>query len=147
MPMEPKVEIHDDGTQSADFQYDFLLDTKAEVTENDDGDLFISGYASDFGLDRQDEAFEPGAFDSSIKNFLATYAVLLYHHKFDTARGQVTEAVVDGKGMTVTARVDKPAEGSWAADIFNKIRKGTIRGFSVGGLFRRRKTEQGWRIH
>lgn len=138
---------HADGTQSAPFRYDFILDAKADLQyTEEDGDLFIQGYASDFGLDRQGEAFEPGAFEQGLKAFMETNPILLYHHKYDQALGQVVDSRLDGKGLWVKARVDKPAPGSWAEDVFNKIKKGTIRAFSVGGIFRRRMTEAGPRI-
>lgn len=146
--MKPKVTIHSDGTQSAEFQYDFALDAKAlEHTVDENGDLWIEGYASDFGIDRQEEAFEPGAFERGLKSFLERNPIMLYHHQYDKALGQFTEARVDENGLWVKGRVDAPAAGSWAEDVFNKIRKGTIKAFSVGGIFRRRMTKNGPRIH
>lgn len=142
------MEILSDGTQQAKFQYDFALDGKAlsaDVDEN--GDLWIEGYASDFGVDRQEEAFEPGAFERGLKSFLERNPIMLYHHQYDKALGQFVDARVDGNGLWVKGRVDAPAVGSWAEDVFNKIRKGTIKAFSVGGIFRRRQTPQGPRIY
>lgn len=145
--MSVEVTTHPDGTQSAAFQYDFVLDQKAaKVEEGEDGDLFIEGYASDFGVDRQDEAFEPNAFTDGLKAFMETNPVLLYHHKYDQALGQIVGARLDENGLWVRARVDKPAVGSWAEDVFNKIKKGTIRAFSVGGRFLRRAGAKGMRI-
>lgn len=142
-----KVRTLPDGTQVADFRYDFVLDQKAtDITEDENGDLWIEGYASDFGVDRQDEAFEPGAFDRGLKSFMERNPVLLYHHKFDQALGQIVSSSLDDVGLWVKARVDKPAAGSWAEDVFNKVKRGTIKGFSVGGLFKRRNTPDGPRI-
>lgn len=142
------VKTHTDGTQTAEFQYDFILSQKAaEITEDPDtGDLYIEGYASDFDVDRQDEAFEPGAFEEGLKSFMRTNPVMLYHHKYDHALGQYVDARLDEKGLWVKGRVDKPAPGSWAEDVFNKIKRGTIRAFSVGGIFKRRNTPNGPRI-
>lgn len=141
------IKTLDDGTQVAEFQYDFVLDQKAaQVTEDEHGDLYIEGYASDFGLDRQDEAFEPGAFEEGLKSFMEVNPVMLYHHKGDKALGQYVDARLDEHGLWVKGRVDKPAPGSWAEDIFNKIKRGTIRAFSVGGIFKRRNTPDGPRI-
>lgn len=142
------VEVLPDGTQQAPFSYDFALDAKAlDHTIDENGDLWIEGYASDFGLDRQEEAFEPGAFQRGLKTFLDRNPIMLYHHQYDKALGQFVDARVDQNGLWVKGRVDAPAPGSWAEDVFNKIRKGTIKAFSVGGLFRRRMTADGPRIY
>lgn len=136
-----KVVTHDDGTQVAEFQLDFLLDQKAAstvITEDENGDLYIEGYAADFEVDRQDEAFEPGAFAAGLKSFMDTNPIMLYHHQYDKALGQYVDARLDQKGLWVKGRVDKPAPGSWAEDVVQKIKTGTIRGFSVGGIFKRR---------
>jgi len=142
------VETLPDGTQQAPFSYDFALDGKSlDHTVDDNGDLWIQGYASDFGVDRQEEAFEDNSFQRGLKTFLERNPIMLYHHQYDKALGQFTEAKVDERGLWVKGRVDAPAPGSWAEDVFNKIRKGTIRSFSVGGLFKRRMTKAGPRIY
>lgn len=141
------VEVRPDGTQVADFEFSFTLDQKAvEVHEEEDGAVFIEGYASDFGLDRQEEAFEPGAFEEGLKSYMASNPILLYHHKSDTALGQVVDAKLDEKGMFVRARVDAPEPGTIVADYVRKIKNGTLRAFSVGGKFYRRMTAAGPRI-
>lgn len=134
--------------ESAPFQLDVLLDAKAVVSEAAGGDgLWIEGWASDFEVDRQDEAFEPNAFTKAIAEYLKN-PVLLYHHKADIAVGQVKDLkLVDGKGMYVKAWLDKPAEGTKEANIYNKVLSKTIRAFSVGGIFRRKMTPRGPRIH
>lgn len=137
-----------DGTQVAEFQFGFSLDAKAvEAVEADDGSVLISGYAADFDLDRQDEAFEPGAFETGLKAYLTSNPILLYHHKSDTALGQVTSAIIDSKGMFIEARVDSPEPNTVIADYVRKIKSGTLRAFSVGGKFYRHMTAKGPRIH
>lgn len=140
-----------DQLQSAKFEFDFLPEGKAasgpEIIEHENGDIEISGYAADFAVDRQNESFVEGAFERGLETYLKTNPILCYHHNFDKALGQVVAAELDGKGLKIRARLDKPATGSWAEDIYNKVKKGTIRAFSVGGIFRRKLTEKGWRIH
>jgi HK97 family phage prohead protease len=133
------------STTAAPFVWDFSVDRKA--IENDSGDLYIAGYASDFDVDREEEAFERGAFDRGLQTYLATNPILLFHHKYDKALGQVVEAHVDSKGLFVKARLDRPASGSWAEDVFGKVKRGTIKTFSVGGIFKRRMTLNGPRIY
>jgi HK97 family phage prohead protease len=116
---------------------DFLLDTKANVYE-DDGSLYIEGFASDALPDRQDEFFDPDAFDASIKSYLDTNPVLLYHHDPSRALGRVLELRKQPDGLWMKAVIDPPTPGSWAEDVFNKVKRGTIKGLSVGGKFYRR---------
>ena len=122
----------------------FRVDTKAVIRE-EGGDLFIEGFASDFDEDRDGEAFEPGAFDAGVKTFLESNPVLLYHHDFGKALGQVESLEKREGGLWMRARIDKP-EGGWASDVYEKVKRGTIRGLSVGGKFYRRMTEKGPRI-
>lgn len=124
-------------------QFDFIPDRKSAVSATEDGDLIIEGLASDWMMDRMDEAFEPGAFDAGMKAFMDTNPILCYHHQYDKALGQVLEMKRLPEGLWVRARVDKPAPGSWAEDIFAKIKRGTIRAFSVGGRWHRRKGPDG----
>lgn len=136
-----------DGTQTAEFEFGFTLDGKAVVTEPDDnGHVYIEGLAADFGLDRQDESFEPGAFEAGLKAYMDTNPILVYHHKPDVALGQVTEANITADGLHVKARVDAPEPGTIIADYVRKIKSGTLRAFSVGGRFHRRMTANGPRI-
>ena len=134
-----------DGVQVADFEFGFVLDGKAVVTE-ENGDFFIEGLASDFGLDRQDEAFEPGAFEEGLKSYMSTNPILLYHHKTDTALGKVVNAELTTSGLHVKAQIDSPEPGTIVADYVRKIKNGTLKAFSVGGKFYRRMTEDGPRI-
>lgn len=117
-----------------------------EVHEDDSGDLILEGYAADFQTDRDKEAFEPGAFEQGLKAFLEN-PVLLYHHKPDHQLGVVEEAQLDGKGLRIRARIAKPAPGSWAEHVYGLVKRGMMRGFSVGGAFARRMTAAGQRIY
>lgn len=120
----------------AKFQIDFALDEKAIVEETEDG-IFIEGYASDFGLDRQDEAFESGAFEKGMEQFMRN-PVLLYHHKMDMALGHVKGFEHRPDGLWIKAWVDRPEPNTFLADVYKKIKSRTIRGFSVGGKFYRK---------
>lgn len=130
---------------TAKFQFDVLLDGKAVAA--DDGKLRVEGYAAGFDVDRQDEAFEKGAFEKGLQNFLKRGAPLLYHHHYDKSLGVVEEARVDSKGLFLKARLDDPEPGTELADVYNKVKSGSIKGFSVGGIFKRKQTPAGLRIH
>lgn len=129
------------------FRHDFLLDGKAlddgspaeTVREDDNGDLIIEGWAASFeGLDRQHENFVDGAFTRGIKSFLEGQAALCYHHQHDKVIGKVLDlAEVEGKGLWMKARVDKQEPQSPLYHIYNGIKKGSIKGLSIGGFFKR----------
>jgi HK97 family phage prohead protease len=127
----------------------FLLDATVvadgakAVTENEDGDLVIEGLASDFSLDRQDEAFIPGAFEKGIKDFLAGQRPLLYHHKHDLQLGQVEHVEPRDDGLYFKAVVPQPPESSPLRHQYELIRRGMMKAVSVAGLFKRRPGADG----
>lgn len=133
--------------ESAPFTFDFALDSKAVVETEEDGRLLIEGYAAGFDQDRKDEAFMPGAFEKGFEQFFKTNPILCYHHHYDQALGVVEEAKLDSKGLFVKARLDDPEPGTPLADVYNKVKSGTIKGFSVGGIFKRKMTPKGPRIY
>lgn len=132
--------------ETAPFNLDFALDSNA-VVELEGKSLRIEGYAAGFDRDRENEAFERGVFDKGLEKYFQRNPVLCYHHHTDQALGVVEEAKLDGKGLFVKARLDDPEPGTPLADVYNKVKSGTIKGFSVGGLFKRRMTPHGPRIH
>lgn len=131
---------------AAPFQLDFALDGNATV-ELDGKALRIEGYAAGFDRDREGEAFLPGVFDKGLEKYFQRNPILCYHHHTDQALGVVEEAKLDGKGLFVKARLDDPEPGTELADVWNKVKSGTIKGFSMGGFFRRKMTPHGPRIH
>lgn len=114
---------------------------------SDSRGLCVEGYAAGFGLDREGEAFEPGAFERGLEKYLRTNPILVYHHHYDQALGVVEDARVDSKGLFIRARLDEPEPGTPLADVYRKVKSGTIKGFSVGGLFKRKQTPSGPRIY
>ncbi len=133
--------------ETAPFELGFTLDSKSVVEAAPDGKLRIEGYAAGFGLDRKDEAFLPGVFERGLDKYFKDNPVLLYHHHYDQALGTVEEVKLDGKGLFVKAALDDPEPGTNLADVYNKVKSGTIKGFSIGGIFKRKMTPQGPRVH
>ena len=127
---------------SAEVEVDFVLDGTAAVHQEDNGDLIIEGIAANTVLDRMDEAFEPGAFDEGIKAFMQN-PQLVYHHQYDKPLGRVLELRPEGGTLFAKAVVRKPAAGSWAEDIYNRILVGDLKAFSVGGKWHRREGPDG----
>lgn len=134
--------------QSAPFTFDFALDGKAVAAVEPDGRLRIEGYAAGFDTDREDEAFLPGVFERGLDKYFKDNPVLCYHHHTDQALGVVEDVKLDGKGLFVKAVLDDPEPNTPLADVYNKVKSGTIRGFSVGGIFKRKLIAgKGLRIH
>lgn len=131
------------------FQYDFIPEGKAlqdghapVVTEEENGDLIIEGYAAVFdGMDREGENFAdlPQTFDAGIKAFLGQQSALCYHHKSDKCLGSVLELQrEEGKGLRMKARVDGAISKHPELGVYyEQIKKGTLRGLSIGGFFKR----------
>ncbi|NLT04711.1 MAG: hypothetical protein GXY03_00220 [Solirubrobacterales bacterium] len=115
----------------------------------EDGDLIIEGDAAVFaGVDRsaQRENFVPGAFRHGIATFLGGSRPLCFHHRKDHVIGEVLELRETERGLRLKARVDYQPDSSPLAWVYHAIRKGSIRGLSVGGFFRRAATAVGQRI-
>ena len=124
------------------------LDDGAMVEVDENGDLTIEGYAAVWeGDDRQGENFAPGAFTRAAKAFLKSGGPLCFHHKHDQVLGTVTELEEDDKGLRMKARVDGAiAEDPSLKTKYQQIKKGTLKGLSVGGYFRRALVEGKKRI-
>jgi HK97 family phage prohead protease len=157
LPTELFVRQLENDSDIVAFNFPFQLEAKALedgtpgniVTELDDGDLIIEGWAATFdGVDRQGENFTDGAFQRGIKAFLSGPAALCFHHKHEKVLGKVLDLEeVEGKGLRMRARVDgairtHPELGTY----YNQIKKGTLSALSVGGFFKRKLTSLGTRI-
>jgi HK97 family phage prohead protease len=127
------------------FRHDFILSGKAldgepqpTVTEQENGDLIIEGWAASFeGLDREGENFVPGAFQRGIKAFLEGQSALCFHHKNEQGIGTVLDLQEKPNGLWMKARVDHQPESSPLRYIYNAVKKGSYKGLSVGGFFKR----------
>lgn len=119
-----------------------LTDESIKV-EDESGDLIIEGYAAVWeGEDRQGENFAPGAFQRATKAFLEAGSPLCFHHKRDHVLGKVEELEEDDKGLRMRARVDgEIKDHPILKSIYGQIKKGTLKGLSVGGFFKRAMIE------
>lgn len=136
------------------FRFDFegkAADGQELVTEADNGDLIIEGYAAVFeGDDREGENFVDGAFTRGIKDALTRPSgiPLCFNHRHPSVLGKVLELVEEkGMGLKMRARVDgaiktHPEMGTY----YNQIKNGTLRALSVGGFFQRADTPVGPKI-
>jgi HK97 family phage prohead protease len=131
------------------FQFDFLPEGKALddgtiaplITELDNGDLLIDGYAAVFeGDDREGENFaDASTLEHGIKSFLNGQAGLCYHHKHDKLLGKVLHlGREEGKGMRMKARVDGAIRSHpELKTYYEQIKNGSLNALSIGGFFKR----------
>lgn len=129
----------------------FTLDVPSPVStiQTERGDLIVTGLAASFeGLDREGEQFLRGAFRDSIKRFLTqpSGAPLCFNHKKTQPIGQVLDLSETDEGLQFKALVAKQEPSSPLYYIWDGIRRGIYKGVSVGGLFKRKLMEGGWRI-
>jgi hypothetical protein len=112
----------------------------SDVKAQEDGTLIIEGIASDVDLDRDGEAFLPGALQAGMERYMASNPLVTYHHDPAKALGRTLEySFLDDGKLKVKVAVDPPPAGdnsSWHALAYNSIKNGTTKGFSVGGELR-----------
>lgn len=100
----------------------------------DDGDLLIAGYAVVFDEpDRERDRFESSALDDALRRFKERgHLGIHFHHRIPVILGSVLEMKKTDRGIYVVGRVDKQVPSSpWHAH-YEGIRKGGIRGLSIG---------------
>lgn len=129
--------------QPGDFQLGVTLPLEKAQTE--EGDLIIEGLAADYQPDRANEAFVPGVFRKAIDKYLASGGVLCYHHKKDMQLGQVTRLEEDpSRGLLMKAVIPKPlGDNNPLLDVYNKVKRGMMRGLSVYGTCTRERRPDG----
>ncbi|MDO9409708.1 hypothetical protein [Patulibacter sp.] len=115
------------------------------VSKLSTGALRVHGLAANWsGYDRQGEnfvkgAFSSGAFASGVDRAMnrASGLGFHYHHRHDLPLGRVEALWETDEGLMMDAVVDYAEPGSPARFAYSGILSGSIRGLSVGGIFRR----------
>lgn len=143
VPVESFVAPVKDNADLFAFSIEGKALTDESITVAENGDLIIEGYAAVWeGEDREGENFMPGAFQRASKAFLEAGGPLCFHHQKEQVLGAVTELEEDAKGLRLRARVDSEIQSDPALKrIYGQIKKGTLRGLSVGGFFKRALVE------
>src|SRR4051812_11494717 len=107
---------------TADLNYNFGL---RDETVSDVGDkLVVSGLASNFDLDRENERMSRTAFDRGLRRYLASNPILLYNHQYSRPVGKVTSAKIDARGLWITAELPKPAAGTADYNLWQLVKRG-----------------------
>lgn len=122
--------------ESARLDYEFGLANES-VRESADGTLTISGIASNWAEDREGDVMDPRAFDKALRRYLTVNPILLYMHRLNFPMGQVTRAEVRPDGLFVEAQIPRPPRSTEAYRIYDLVKRGIVRAFSVGGKAKR----------
>lgn len=122
--------------ETARLDYEFGLDNE-RLREAADGTLTISGIASNWAEDREGDVMDPRAFDRSLRRYLTVNPILLYMHRLNFPMGQVTRAEVRPDGLFVEAQIPRPPRNTEAYRIYQLVKRGIVRAFSVGGKAKR----------
>ena len=123
---------------------DGLIEGKSMTSDG----LLIEGQAGGVAIDRKGDSFLPGVLARGVQTYMRQNPVLCYHHDTGAALGVVEKAYADGAGnLRIRARLDDPEPGTPLSDVWKKVKSGTIKGLSVGGIFKRKMTPEGVRIY
>ncbi len=100
--------------------------------------LEISGWAARFDeLDAENEQFHPVGMAKALDSFLKLNPVVLLNHKrSELPYGKVVSADVRPEGVFVRAVIPKAVTGK-AAEVYQAVKDGLLRGWSLGGLWSR----------
>jgi HK97 family phage prohead protease len=111
--------------------------TKAPAAKS--GDITLSGYASTWGLDRDEELVAKDAFDKSLGDYLSKNPMVLWQHNMDWPIGSVTSGRTDDTGLYVTATIPDPGPSAadWQKGAYTAVKTGVVRTFSIGGYMKR----------
>lgn len=97
-----------------------------KFVESDRDRRLIEGYASTRDLDRTGDVVQPGAFEESLREFLAN-PVVTYMHDWSNPIGKVIDARIDEVGLFIRAEISETADRVWKL-----IEEGILRAFSIG---------------
>lgn len=108
------------------------------------GELIVSGYLTRWAeLDREAERMVRGAFAKSIPAFLQGHAPFVYGHRLRDVLGTVLHLEEDDVGVKMVAKVNRQPESSPLRWVYEAIRNRTIRGLSVGAMFKKARRPDG----
>jgi HK97 family phage prohead protease len=116
----------------------YEIPSVTEVHESTDGTgLEISGLFATWHEDSANESFLPNAFDAAIPDFLKNPVVLYMHQKTEAPIGFVKSIGVTARGLEGSIILPAPVAGTKAFAVYQAVKAGLVRAFSVGGLWER----------
>jgi HK97 family phage prohead protease len=119
---------------TAAMSYDFNLDGGGVRLDGDD--LVVSGYASNFDVDRVGDTVTRQALDRALSKYMDN-PVMLYNHSYTQPAGIVTKALINDRGLWVEARLPRPAIPGMPRHYWDLVRRGMMKALSIGGVWTR----------
>lgn len=130
----------------AKFLLDFNFKAVAQITDrNGVPGIYIEGDASTWEQDRDGEFVDKRAFDGGTDAYFKMNPILLYSHGTDPQiakkpLGEVVQHKVTKTGLWIKAFIPVPEETfAPMLQVFKSIQNGTLKTFSIGGIFERVK--------
>jgi hypothetical protein len=119
------------------------FDGKSLEVESD-GTLMLRGILATTGVDRTGEQFDAPSLLAAFQRYYETNPVVCFNHRLTRAIGRLVDATVKpGGAIEVEAEIPKPPEGDPSETVYNSIRRGVLRAFSIGGRWLKVPMENG----
>ena len=130
------------GMATAHMDYEFNLSNE-HVRVADDGSLIVSGWASNFDVDRIGDQVTRDAIKAALDKYMRN-PMVLYNHKYSQPAGVVTKAHVDDeRGLWVEVKLPRPRVPGMPLHYWNLVKAGVLRGLSIGGKWTRTRLANG----
>lgn len=102
-----------------------------QIGESMDEPVIITGYANTVSKDRYNDVIPSYAWNEAALENYKKNPIILAFHEHDKPIGVATELVADEKGLKITAKISKAAQ-----EVYQLIKDGVLRSFSVGFLLK-----------
>lgn len=101
-----------------------------EKSGDDDGKLYIEGYASTADKDRHGDVIIPAAWKNGLKDYKKN-PILLAFHDHSRPVGKVENLEIDDNGLKIRGFISKAA-----GDLYSLVQEGIVSAFSVGFMMK-----------
>lgn len=128
--------------QAIPFESNF--ETKALREDGDPGVFVVSGYASTYEKDLGGDVVVPGAFRKSLADYPTP--ALCWNHDYTGVPLGVVVACEERAGKGLWFKAELPKDDQLVAEIIPKMKRGDLKGVSIGYKTIRKETRPGGRL-
>ena len=110
-----------------------------------DGTLILKGTLATCGVDRQMEAFDEASLRTAFQKYFERHPMVVFNHRLNQSIGKLIAANFTRSGeIEVEAEIPKPPEDDRElTGIYQRIKSGVLRAFSIGGRWKRYRCRMG----